>query len=52
MSDNHNDHRVLNRVGARQLTESDWDKVAGSSATLASELGTGPVSNPDSILDT
>jgi hypothetical protein len=48
---NNNEKRVLSRMGARQLTQNEVEKVAGGKITLASELLTGPVSNPDDILD-
>ena len=48
---NNNDNRVLIRMGARQLTQKEVEQVAGAKATLASDLATGPVSNPDDILD-
>jgi hypothetical protein len=48
---NNNENRVLSRMGARQLTQSEVEQVAGGKLTLASELLTGPVSNPDDILD-
>jgi bacteriocin-like protein len=43
--------RVLVRRGARTLTENELAEVSGGANTLASSLGTGPVSNPDDILD-
>ena len=49
MSNNNN--RVLSRMGARQLTPSEIEHVAAGANTLASSLATGPVSNPDDILD-
>lgn len=48
---NNNENRVLSRMGARQLTPSEIEHVAGGANTLASSLATGPVSNPDDILD-
>jgi hypothetical protein len=48
---NNNDNRVLIRMGARQLTENEVEQVTGAKLTLASDLLTGPVSNPDDILD-
>lgn len=48
---NNNENRVLNRMGARQLTPNEIEQVAAAKLTLASELLTGPVSNPDDILD-
>jgi len=48
---NNNDNRVLIRMGARQLTQNEVEQVAGGKITFASELLTGPVSNPDDVLD-
>ena len=48
---NNNDNRVLIRMGARPLTQNEVEQVTGGKITLASELLTGPVSNPDDILD-
>jgi hypothetical protein len=48
---NHNDNRVLSRMGARQLTPNEVERVAGGKLTLASVLLTAPVSNPDELLD-
>ena len=45
-------NRVLTRMGARQLTQSEMEQITGGKLTLASVLVTGPVSNPDDILDT
>jgi len=44
-------NRVLIRMGARPLTENELEEISGGKLTLASVLGTGPVSNPDEILD-
>ncbi len=53
MPDNRNDNRVLNRMGARQLNNDEMDNVSGGIVpTLASDIITGPISNPDSMLDT
>ncbi|HEY2169111.1 MAG TPA: class IIb bacteriocin, lactobin A/cerein 7B family [Candidatus Angelobacter sp.] len=49
MSNDNN--RVLTRMGARSLTENELEEISGGKLTLASVLGTGPVSNPDEILD-
>jgi len=50
---NDNNNRLLMRMGARQLTQNEIEKVAGSRlSTLASVLFTGPVYNPDQTLDT
>ena len=43
--------RVLVRMGTRSLTENELQEISGGKITLASVLGTGPVSNPDEILD-
>jgi hypothetical protein len=48
---NNNENRVLSRMGARQLTQNEVEQVAGGKITFASELLTGPVSNPDDVLD-
>jgi len=48
---NNNDNRVLSRMGARQLTQSEVELVAGSKLTFASVLVTGPVNNPDDTFD-
>jgi bacteriocin-like protein len=44
-------NRVLIRRGARSLTENEMAEVSGGANTLASSLATGPISNPDDILD-
>ena len=49
MSNDNN--RVLIRMGARPLTENELEAISGGKLTLASVLGTGPVSHPDEILD-
>jgi len=48
---NTDNNRVLTRMGARSLTEKEMEEICGGKLTLASVLGTGPVSNPDEILD-
>lgn len=48
---NENNNRVLTRMGARQLTKNEIEQVTAAKLTLASDLATGPVSNPDDILD-
>lgn len=48
---NNKENRVLSRMGARQLTQNEIEEVAGAKLTLASDLLTGPISNPDDILD-
>ena len=50
MSNNHT-NRVLSRMGARQLTQNEVEKVAGGKLTFASVLVTGPVNNPDDTFD-
>jgi hypothetical protein len=49
MSNNNN--RVLGRVGARALTRNEVEQIAGGKLTLASVLLTGPINNPDDLLD-
>jgi bacteriocin-like protein len=49
MSNDNN--RVLVRMGTRSLTENELQEVSGGANTLASSLATGPISNPDDILD-
>lgn len=49
MSNDNN--RVLVRMGTRSLTENELKEIKGGALTLASVLGTLPVSNPDEILD-
>jgi hypothetical protein len=49
MSNDNN--RVLTRMGARSLTEKEMEEITGAANTLASSLATGPVNNPDDILD-
>jgi len=49
MSNDNN--RVLIRRGARPIAENELQEISGGKITLASVLGTGPVSNPDEILD-
>ena len=48
---NNNENRVLSRMGARQLTQSEVERVSGSKSTFASVLVTGPVNNPDDTFD-
>jgi hypothetical protein len=48
---NDGNNRVLGRKGARQLTLTEVEQIAGGKLTFASVLLTGPVSNPDDILD-
>lgn len=49
---NDNKNRVLNRMGAHELTPEEIDRVAGARLTLASVIITGPISHPDELLDT
>jgi hypothetical protein len=44
-------NRVLTRTGARSLTEKEMEEITAAANTFASSLATGPVSNPDDILD-
>ncbi|HET9284467.1 MAG TPA: hypothetical protein VFR24_21140 [Candidatus Angelobacter sp.] len=46
-----NNNRVLNRMGARQLTQNEIDQIAGSAITVATALPTGTPSHPDTMLD-
>ena len=48
---NNNVNRVLNRMGARQLTANEIEQVAAAKLTFASVLLTAPVSNPDETFD-
>jgi hypothetical protein len=48
---NNNANRVLNRMGARQLTANEIEQVAAAKLTFASVLITAPVSNPDESFD-
>jgi hypothetical protein len=48
---NHNDNRVLCRVGARQLTQNEVEQVAGGGITRASLTGTNTMSSPDTDMD-
>jgi hypothetical protein len=49
MSNDNN--RVLIRKGARQLTQTEIEEVAGAKLTVATDLPTGPISSPDEMLD-
>ena len=46
-----NDHRVLCRKGARQLTHNEVEEVAGGKLTFATALITGTTNNPDDTFD-
>jgi len=49
MSDNRQDNRVLTRMGARQLTEDELNKINGACCrnTRASQFPTGSSTDPD-----
>lgn len=48
MSDTRQDNRVLIRMGARQLTENELNKITGGGHnTRASQFPTGSTSDPD-----
>ncbi|HEX5434772.1 MAG TPA: hypothetical protein VFY05_11080 [Candidatus Angelobacter sp.] len=49
MSDNHQNDRVLIRMGARELNEQELQKITGACCrfTRASQVPTGTVSAPD-----
>ena len=50
---NNNENRVLNRIGARFLTEKELEEIAGGLIpTRLTVLVTGPASHPDQSLDT
>lgn len=49
-----NNGRVINRLGAHELTQEEMDKIFGSDGrfnTLGSHTNTLPVYNPDSDFD-
>ncbi|HEY6348243.1 MAG TPA: hypothetical protein VI636_02425 [Candidatus Angelobacter sp.] len=46
-----NDHRVLSRMGAREVTADELQQIAGGLLTLLSVIFTSPVTNPDHHLD-
>lgn len=48
---NKNDHRVLGRTGARQLTSDELEQITGAGITRASLTGTNTMNNPDSDMD-
>lgn len=53
MTENNNDNRVLNRRGARPLSNNELDEIAGGVLfSVASRLITGSVASPDFELDT
>lgn len=44
--------RVLNRIGAHELTPEDLERVNGARlSTVATLILTGPIYNPDGTLD-
>ena len=49
-----NENRVLNRIGAHELTEQEADRIGAGFIvpTLASAIITGTATNPDDRLDT
>ncbi len=48
----HNEVRVLNRMGARELTQDESQRITGGYAiTVATALPTGTVHSPDTHLD-
>lgn len=50
---NENNNRVLTRVGARKLSQSELDEILGGLIpTRLTTLVTGPSSNPDHTVDT
>jgi hypothetical protein len=49
MSNDNN--RVLVRKGAHQLTQEEIEQVAAAKLTVATDLPTGPMNNPDDMLD-
>lgn len=51
---NNQSQRVLNRMGATELTMEELEKVTGNGKllnTFASNTGTGSINNPDSDFD-
>jgi hypothetical protein len=46
-----NDVRVLNRMGARELTQDESQRITGGANTLASVVGTGTPHHFDELLD-
>jgi hypothetical protein len=47
-----NNNRVLSRMGARQLTQSEIERVAGAqTSSIGTLILTGNISNPDRHLD-
>jgi hypothetical protein len=44
-------HRVLIRKGARQLTQNEVEQITGSAATVATALPTSPINHPDTMFD-
>ena len=48
---NNNENRVLSRMGARQLTQNEVERVAGGKFTFATAMITGTTNNPDDTFD-
>ena len=49
---NNNENRVLNRMGARQLTRNEVERVAGAqTSSIGTLILTGNISHPDRHLD-
>lgn len=48
---NHNNNRVLIRIGARQLTPDELEQITGAGFTRASLTGTNTTNNPDTDMD-
>jgi hypothetical protein len=46
-----NNNRVLSRMGARQLTQNELDKIGGAILTRLTAILTAPVTDPDRRLD-
>lgn len=44
-------HRVIVRKGARQLTQNETEQIMVAANTVATALPTSPVSNPDTMFD-
>ncbi|HLJ28164.1 MAG TPA: hypothetical protein VKY85_15740 [Candidatus Angelobacter sp.] len=51
---NNKDRRVLNRMGAHELTQEEMEKITGNGNnlnTFASNTGTLPLTHPDTDFD-
>jgi len=47
-----NNNRVLNRMGARKLTQDEVEQITGArTITVATGLPTGTLNNPDTMVD-